>query len=105
MYFRRTTDAPELIGRDAQIERLDQLLSRARACRGGGLLLTGESSLPFAGLGDLLRPLLPRLAGLPGCTGQCAAGWRSPTGHRHEPAVNDVYRASPSHRPHQPNER
>jgi DNA-binding CsgD family transcriptional regulator/tetratricopeptide (TPR) repeat protein len=95
MRFPTTNDAYELVGRGPQIRRLDRLLAGIRTRRGGALLLTGEpgvgktallryliaqgsdvnvlattgveseGSLPFAGLGDLLRPLLPRLPTLP----------------------------------------
>ncbi|WP_217914842.1 AAA family ATPase [Miltoncostaea marina] len=85
-----------LIGRDAERARLRTLLEAARAGRGGVVVLRGEAGigktalladlraraggfrvlaargaesetgLAFAGLADLLRPVLDRIAGLPG---------------------------------------
>jgi DNA-binding CsgD family transcriptional regulator len=95
MRFRTTTGGPHLLGRGSHERRLGGLLERARAGHGGALVLAGEpgigktalleglidrcagesvlttagveseASLSFAGLGDLLRPLLPGLSALP----------------------------------------
>ncbi|MEV6487235.1 AAA family ATPase [Actinoplanes sp. NPDC051633] len=95
MRFRTPHDAHELVGREPQVRRLDRLLAGAKTGHGGALVVTGEPgigktalldhliaqdsdvtvlattgvesevSLSFAGLGDLLRPLLPRLPTLP----------------------------------------
>ncbi|GAA2475370.1 helix-turn-helix transcriptional regulator [Winogradskya humida] len=96
MPFRADAVAHPIIGRAPHLRRLDRLATGLRGGRGGVTVLTGEpgigksalltrllgrardvtilatsgleseTSLPFAALGDLLRPLLPRLANLPG---------------------------------------
>ncbi|WP_305789674.1 LuxR family transcriptional regulator [Symbioplanes lichenis] len=95
MPFRPDPPAPPLVGRAPQARRLDELTARLHAGHGGALVLVGEpgagktalltrllarlrdvtvlaatgfeaeSALPFATLGDLLRPLLPGLGELP----------------------------------------
>ncbi|WP_306215674.1 helix-turn-helix transcriptional regulator, partial [Actinoplanes sp. RD1] len=95
MPFRPDPPAPPLVGRAPQARRLDELTARLHAGAGGALVLAGEpgagktalltrllarlrdvtvlaatgfeaeSALPFAALGDLLRPLLPGLGELP----------------------------------------
>ncbi|MGH2948239.1 MAG: AAA family ATPase, partial [Solirubrobacteraceae bacterium] len=93
-----------LLGRDAERARLQDLLAGARGGASAALLLRGdpgigksalledvaeaaegmtvlrargvesESELAFAGLADLLRPVLGELDGLPGPQGPALAG-------------------------------
>jgi DNA-binding NarL/FixJ family response regulator len=93
--FQTIIDVGALVGRDAHCRALAALLGEARVGRGGALVVTGEpgvgktallqdvmaiagdatvlaitgleseASLPFAGLGDLLRPLLGSVSQLP----------------------------------------
>ena len=93
-----------LVGRAADCREIEEMLDRARAGRGGALLLRGEagigktallqhahrraigmtvlsargieseSEIPFSGLSELLRPLLARIRGLPDRQAAALAG-------------------------------
>ncbi|MFI5930947.1 AAA family ATPase [Actinoplanes sp. NPDC051494] len=95
MPFHLSPGARPVVGRAAQLRRLDRMVAGLRAGAGGAVVLTGdpgagkstvlsrvlarardctvlatcglesEATLPFAALGDLLRPVLTGLADLP----------------------------------------
>jgi predicted ATPase len=91
---------PRLLGREAECAAIDRLLADARAGSGGALVVRGEagigksallgyagpmlvlsavgveaeSDLAFAGLHELLRPILTHLGALPDTQSQALAG-------------------------------
>ena len=104
MTYAVTVVVTVVVGRDAELAQIDALLEAARGGEGGALVLRGEagigktalleaardraggirvlsargveaeSELPFAGLSDLLGPLVDRMVELPGPQAEALAG-------------------------------